>query len=214
MPGFVCQGAVLDRRDSHPRLQKSSKGENMRIVAGEHRGRTLAVPKGLDTRPTTDRVREAVMSSIFSKLGGFEGVHILDAFSGTGAMGLEGMSRGASSAVLNDMSSDARECIASNVEMLHYDDGRVRVTSTDIFKEGFPRNRDKYDLVFLDPPYAIGQQEIDRIIREARDVQMLSPECLIVYEHASGYDTSDSEDIVLLDERVYGKTFVSYLTVA
>ena len=74
----------------------------MRIIAGEYRGRVLRAPQGRDTRPTTDRVRESVMSSVFSATGGFDGLCVLDAFAGSGAMGLEALSRGAAFALLND----------------------------------------------------------------------------------------------------------------
>ncbi len=70
----------------------------MRIIAGEWRGRPLAAPKGTDTRPTTDRVRESLMSALASERGGFEGAVVLDAFAGSGALGLEALSRGASCA--------------------------------------------------------------------------------------------------------------------
>ena len=71
----------------------------MRIIAGEFRGRTLLAPKGDGTRPTTDRVRESVMSTVFSARGGFEDAMVLDAFAGSGALGLEALSRGAARAV-------------------------------------------------------------------------------------------------------------------
>ena len=78
----------------------------MRIVAGEFRGRSIEAPRGENTRPTTDRVREALMSSLYSLRGGFEGAVVLDAFAGTGALGLEALSRGARSATFyeNDYS--------------------------------------------------------------------------------------------------------------
>lgn len=221
----------------------------MRIVAGEHRGRTLAVPDGLDTRPTTDRVREAVMSSVFSKLGGFEGAYVLDAFSGTGAMGLEAMSRGAEGAVLNDFSTKSRACIEENASSLGYRRPDVRITSVDVLNAGIPGGSRRYSLIFLDPPYATSQVDVARILAKAEEDGLLADNCLVVYEHdapadeniwvsqfgddqLSYGDVCDSpvgegetmpnagKQIVsnvriapfaILDEKRYGKTYVTYL---
>lgn len=186
----------------------------MRIVAGEHRGRVLQVPDGLDTRPTTDRVREAVMSSVYSQLGGFEGANVLDAFSGTGAMGLEAMSRGAASAVLNDMSPKSRQAIEANVRSLHYGSPDVRVTSVDALAMALPRGSRSYDLVFVDPPYATSQEEVARLIVDAREAGTLASGCLVVYEHDEpASEAMDLTGVQLVSEKRYGKTYVSYLTV-
>lgn len=186
----------------------------MRIVAGEHRGRPLKVPEGLDTRPTTDRVREAVMSSLYSMLGGFEGVYLLDAFSGSGAMGLESMSRGAAGAILNDMSPKSRQCISDNVAALHYGPADVSVMGRDILAGGLPWGKRPYDLVFLDPPYKTSQDDMAALMSQALETGALSPGCVVVYEH----DSKASESIASCGlevsfERRYGKTYVTYLVV-
>lgn len=90
----------------------------MRIIAGEFRGRTLLAPKGDGTRPTTDRVRESVMSTVFSARGGFEDAMVLDAFAGSGALGLEALSRGAARAVFYERAPEAVKVLQKNVEKM------------------------------------------------------------------------------------------------
>ena len=90
----------------------------MRIIAGEYRGRRLQAPKGDATRPTTDRVRESLMSALSSARGGFEGAVVLDAFAGSGALGLEALSRGAASAHFFEKDGVALRALCANVEAL------------------------------------------------------------------------------------------------
>lgn len=183
----------------------------MRIVAGEHRGRTLKVPEGLDTRPTTDRVREAVMSSLFSLLGGFEGTYLLDAFSGSGAMGIESMSRGAEGAVLNDFSAKSRKCISDNVNALRLG-SEVSVLGRDILAGGLPRGSRPYDLVFLDPPYATSQEDVAALLSAALKAGVLADGCVVAYEHdARADDALAACGLELVSEKHYGKTYVTYL---
>lgn len=185
----------------------------MRIIAGEYRGRVLEAPSGRDTRPTTDRVRESIMSSVFSALGGFDGVRVLDAFSGSGAMGLESLSRGASFALLNDSAPSANQVIAKNVKALGCEPSQAKVTSTDVMRLGLPAADGPFDLVFLDPPYASSQEEVLDIIEKARDAGALAEGCLVVYEHDEPLDEAASEGrgFTLRNERKLGKTYVSYI---
>lgn len=185
----------------------------MRIIAGEYRGRVLDAPSGRDTRPTTDRVRESIMSSVFSALGGFEGMRVLDAFSGSGAMGLEALSRGASFAVLNDSAPSANQVIAKNVKALGCEPSQVKVTGADVMRLGLPGAGGPFDLVFLDPPYASSQEDVLDIIAKARDAGALSDDCLVVYEHDEPLDETacESRGFALRNERKLGKTYVSYI---
>ena len=100
----------------------------MRIIAGEFRGRTLLAPKGDGTRPTTDRVRESVMSTVFSARGGFEDAMVLDAFAGSGALGLEALSRGAARAVFYERAPEAVKVLQKNVEKMGLEPRRATVT--------------------------------------------------------------------------------------
>ncbi len=187
----------------------------MRIIAGEHRGRPLEAPEGLDTRPTTDRVRESVMSSLFSMLGGFEGVYVMDAFSGSGAMGLEAMSRGAEACVLNDFAKSSRDAICKNRDALGYGDIQAKVTSIDVLRAGIPRGVRPYDLVFLDPPYKTDANDVLSLVERAFNEGVLSPDCIVVYEHGERLpdDAPEPYGLKELSSKKYGKTLVTYLCV-
>ena len=131
----------------------------MRIIAGEHRGRVLKAPKGDGTRPTTDRVRESLMSMLASARGGFEGAVVLDAFAGSGALALEALSRGADRACLVERDGAAAKVVEANARLLDYGPDRVRVRRADVLKAAVPSVGTPYDLVFLDPPYAVEAAE-------------------------------------------------------
>ncbi|MGV3620629.1 MAG: 16S rRNA (guanine(966)-N(2))-methyltransferase RsmD [Archangium sp.] len=126
----------------------------MRIVGGSAKGRTLATPKSDDvTRPTADRVRE----TLFNVLGQTcDDLEVLDLFAGTGALGLEAVSRGATKAVLVDRNREAVQLCRDNVKALKFDD-RVEVIAGDVFPtlESFARTGRAFQLVFSDPPYAL-----------------------------------------------------------
>ena len=126
----------------------------MRIIAGQFRGRTLAAPKGDGTRPTTDRVRESLMSAVFSQRGGFEDAVVLDAFAGSGALGLEALSRGAARAVFYECAPEAAKVVQKNVAKLGLEPARATVTRADVIERAPQFARPPFDLIFLDPPYA------------------------------------------------------------
>ena len=124
----------------------------MRIIAGQLRGRPLQAPPGSATRPTGDRVREALFSMLTSRLGSFEGLRVADLYAGSGALGLEAVSRGAAEAVFVDTDPRAQAAIRANAAKLGISD-KVRVlggSATDL-----PRS-EPFDLILADPPYAIG----------------------------------------------------------
>jgi 16S rRNA (guanine966-N2)-methyltransferase len=122
----------------------------MRIIAGRWRGRKLVAPAGLATRPTSDRAREAVFSMLASRIGSFEGLRVADLFAGSGALGLEALSRGAAHCVFIDRDRAAVEAIRANLAALGAD-GEVLPGSAEHARIPGPLN-----LVFLDPPYGSG----------------------------------------------------------
>jgi 16S rRNA (guanine966-N2)-methyltransferase len=124
----------------------------MRIIAGEWRGRAIEPPPGEATRPTADRVRETLFSMLASRLGSFEGLRVADLFAGSGALGLEALSRGATSAAFVEKDARAATAIKSNAERFGAAD-RIRVLSGSAL--ALPRS-DPFDLIFADPPYAAG----------------------------------------------------------
>ena len=121
----------------------------MRVIAGELGGRRLRTARGAATRPTAERVREA----LFSMLGPLEGAAVLDLFAGSGALGIEALSRGAAHATFVECSAPALAALRANLAALELDAERARVSAGDALA-ALRSDDDKYDLVFLDPPYA------------------------------------------------------------
>lgn len=122
----------------------------MRIVAGRWRGRTLAAPPGEATRPTADRAREALFSMLTSRIGSFEDLRVADIFAGTGALGLEALSRGARSCVFVERDREAVAALKANIAKLGAEGTDVRTQAAEGFAGG------PFDIVFLDPPYGSG----------------------------------------------------------
>lgn len=199
----------------------------MRIIAGSERGRTLAAPKGDGTRPTTDRVRESLMSAIASVRGGFVGAVVLDAFAGSGALACEALSRGAAFACLCEQAGGALKVIQKNVEALGYGDGRARVQRGDVLRGGVVRppanltgGEAAYDLVFLDPPYALDAEVVCEFVASLDERGLLQPEAVVSYEHdAADNDRVDAAFATLLQprgfalssRRAYGSTVIDLL---
>ncbi len=181
----------------------------MRIVGGAFKGRSIDAPKGLATRPTTDRVRESLFNIIEHSYGGLEGKRVLDLFAGSGAMGLEALSRGGSYALFVEEASAPRGAIRSNVEALGLN-GRTKIFRRDATNLGrLPANVSApFDLVFLDPPYGKGLAA--RALFSARAGGWLSPDALIlVEEEVGGFEAP--EGFTLLESRPFGGTEVHFL---
>jgi 16S rRNA (guanine966-N2)-methyltransferase len=136
----------------------------MRIIAGEWRGRKLVAPEGDTTRPTADRTREALFSMLASRLGSLEGLLVADLFAGSGALGLEALSRGAEKAIFVEQDAAALRALRANVANLRAQD-RCDVRATSVMALG-PASRPA-DLLLLDPPYesGAGAVALDRLKR-------------------------------------------------
>src|ERR1043165_5986374 len=124
----------------------------MRIIAGKWRGRTLIAPPGATTRPTGDRVREALFSMLLSRVGSFEGLRVADLFAGTGALGLEALSRGAAHCTFVERDRPALETLKRNIGRLGAGE-RAEIRAQAAEHAAPPR---PCDLIFLDPPYGAG----------------------------------------------------------
>ena len=161
----------------------------MRIIAGEYRGRPIKAPKGMATRPTTDRVRESLMSTIASAAGGFEDLRVFDVFAGSGALGLECLSRGAAFALFTDKDPAAVACIKGNLAALGIEANRAKVLCADVFRR-LPAAGGPVDLVLLDPPYAYEAEAIARLISGFDVTGMLAQDAILTYEHAADADIS------------------------
>ncbi len=155
----------------------------MRIIAGEHRGRPLKSLKGDATRPTTDRVREALMSSLTSARGTLEGARVLDAFAGSGALGLETLSRGAAHVTFCEQGSQAARIVEQNIAALKVPRTKYALRKADAF--GLPQFKGAgFDLVFLDPPYAYEAEKVLGLVCELDAAGRLMPGALVCYEFA------------------------------
>ncbi len=189
----------------------------MRIVAGKHRGLSLATPKDARVRPTSDRVREALFNVLAHNDFGIgfkvEGARVLDLFAGTGALGLEALSRGALYVLFVDDHFESRGLIRRNVEAAHAT-GATKIWRRDATVLGdMPGNAGgPFDLVFLDPPYRKGLAELALV--SARDGKWFAPNALVVAEMAADEAFAMPAGFSALDERTYGDTKVVFLTPA
>ena len=180
----------------------------MRIVAGTHRGRRLRAPGGTATRPTADRVREAV----FSIIGPVDGLDVLDLFAGSGALGLEALSRGAGTAVLVDRSPRAAAVARANAEELGLAD-RVRIVRRD-WRSALAAERSagrSFGLCLLDPPYSL----TDRVVAGvgALLAPLMTASGTVVIEHSAALSPPDPTglEIASRTDRTYGDTAVSVI---
>jgi 16S rRNA (guanine966-N2)-methyltransferase len=131
-----------------------------RIVAGDAGGRSLVVPPGNGTRPTTERAREGLFNTVATLLD-LTGARVLDLFAGSGAVGLEALSRGAAHALLVEADARAAKVIRTNARTLHL---KAQVVPAKVERVLATAPDEPYDLVFLDPPYALGDTDLDRIV--------------------------------------------------
>ena len=175
----------------------------MRIIAGLARGLTLAVPRGDATRPTSDRVREA----IFSRLGArVPGANVLDLFAGTGALGLEALSRGAQSALFVENARTALDCLAKN--LAGFKPAPVaKVVRGEVLRE-LARLTEPFNLIFADPPYGT---DFKPILETVRQRNLLAADGLFVLESAKRDVMVLPSEWRLHREAVYGDTRVSYV---
>ena len=176
----------------------------MRIVAGSRKGHRIAAPRGVVTRPTGDRVREAA----FSLIGPVEGANVLDLFAGSGAMGLEALSRGAARCVFAERDRDACRVIERNLEKLGLTGALVlRRGAVEVLREERAHGR-RYELVLADPPYA----EWEHFAEPLGELvpPLLTPAALVVVETAASVEPELPLDLVV--SRRYGSARITVFT--
>ena len=181
----------------------------MRIVGGKFRGRTLKSPSSKAIRPTSDRLRESIFNILLHAYADpITDARVLDLFAGTGALGLEAMSRGASYALFVEEAAEARALIRENVESLALT-GASKIFRRDAAKLGDMGPMQPFDLVFCDPPY--GQGLAEKSLASARGGQWLAPSALVVVEEAAkaGFQTPAGFDE--LERRAYDDTEIVIL---
>jgi len=181
----------------------------MRIVGGRLRGRALTGPKSQAIRPTADRLREALFNILTHAYGDpVAGARVLDLFAGTGALGIEALSRGAGFALFVDDGGEARALIRANVEALGLG-GVTKIFRRDATKLGPAHPVEPFSLAFLDPPYGKGLAE--HALIAAREGGWLTPEALVVVEEAAEAPFTAPEGFSELERREYGDTQFVFL---
>ena len=179
----------------------------MRIIGGKYRSRVLASFDGEDVRPTADRVKESLFNILSLR---FYGARVLDLFCGTGALGLESLSRGAREAVFNDQSKQSVTLLKKNLKTLKLQEGNeVKVYNLDasVFLDGA---REPFDLIFIDPPYAldVGVKAVEKIAQKG----LLAKGGVLVFERDRPFE-GEVDGLEKYDERRYGKTILTFFRV-
>ena len=184
----------------------------MRITAGRFKGRTLAAPKDASVRPTSDKVRQAIFNILEHRDFGFPfhlvGARVVDLFAGTGAMGIEALSRGARYCLFVDDAATSRALIRENVEALGLT-GASKIWRRDAADLGPLDTLSPFDLAFLDPPYRKGL--IAPALAGLREGGWLNSPALVVAEMAEEENLPSTDGYESVDDRVYGDTRVAML---
>ena len=176
-----------------------------RIISGIAKGRTIKVPSS-GTRPTSDRVREAVFTSLTSRLGNFTDLNVLDLFAGSGAFALEAISRGASNATCVEKHSESASIIKGNAKSVGFE---MTVKTADVvtFLKGDADQ--EFDLVFIDPPYEYPNADVEKVLSLLANGGWLAPEAVVVVERSARGETFKwPEPFTEVQERIYGETTV------
>ena len=175
----------------------------MRVIAGKAKGIVLKTPEGMQTRPTADRVKEALFSILQFDL---PGTRVLDLFGGTGQLGIEALSRGASAAVFVDQSETACKLIKENLRRTKFDQ-KGKVVRAD-YLEYLSRCREQYDIIFLDPPYA--EVFLENALKRIAEIDILQSGGIIVAERPLGKDLPwDFDGFTRSKDYKYGKVLLT-----
>ncbi|MEU3213202.1 16S rRNA (guanine(966)-N(2))-methyltransferase RsmD [Nocardiopsis alba] len=181
-----------------------------RIIAGAAGGRRITAPDGRTTRPTSDRAREALFSSVQSDLGSLDGVRVMDLYAGSGAIGLEALSRGAAHALLVEADRRAAQVVRDNIAALRLPGARLvadrveRVLARD-------NTDDPYDLVVADPPYAVTDEEVGSILSDLVAHGWTTTDTVVVVERSKrGPEPAWPKGIELDRSRKYGEAILWY----
>ena len=177
----------------------------MRIIGGKYRSRVLAEFAGQDVRPTSDRAKESLFNILSLKM---YGARVLDLFCGSGALGLESLSRGAKEVVFNDFSKDSLAIVKKNLATLKIAAGgdETKISNAD-YLVCLESVRGQFDIIFLDPPYRFdyGEKALEKIARKG----LLSENGVAVYERDRPF-AGEIDGLEQYDERKYGKTYITF----
>ncbi|MCA2215111.1 16S rRNA (guanine(966)-N(2))-methyltransferase RsmD [Jidongwangia harbinensis] len=185
-----------------------------RIIAGVHGGRRLTAPTGAQTRPTADRVREALFSAL-EAMTDLDGARVADLYAGSGAVGLEALSRGAAFALLVESDARAARIIRDNIVALRVGPSARLVTGRVAQVLATPPDGGPYDVVFADPPYALTDAEVTEVQQALVDHGWLAPDAVVVLERSTrtevrGVGLSWVDGITAERSRKYGETTLWY----
>src|SRR3954471_2896084 len=181
----------------------------MRIVGGRLKGRNLASPSSQRIRPTADRLRESLFNILIHSYGDpITGARVLDLFAGTGALGIEAISRGAAFALFVDNGAEARALLRNNIEALGLG-GVTKVFRRDAGDLGPAHPVEPFSLVFLDPPY--GKKLAEKALASLRDGKWLTPGAMLVVEEAKAAEFAVLEGFEELERRAYDDTEFVFL---
>lgn len=179
-----------------------------RIIAGEFKGRNLRVPVSV-TRPTTSRVREAIFSTVEHKCGNLSDSRVLDLYAGSGALGIEAISRGASEAVFVELDRKACQVIESNIKDLELNHAKILNKSV-IAELSLQSTHGAFDLVFIDAPYTVADDVINEHLINLADNGWLVEEALVVVERTKKSTLTWPEAFTESESRQYGDTNIWY----
>lgn len=177
-----------------------------RIIAGKYGGRRIQTPKGDGTRPTSDRVREALFSSLESELGGFDGLDVLDLFAGSGALGLEALSRGAERATFVESDARAAAVVKANVKDLGAAAVVQRTTAERFVETGIPG---PFGLIFVDPPYAMSTEKVAALVAALKQSHP-DADALFVVERSTRDPFVWPDGVEGIRSKKYGETTLWY----
>lgn len=176
----------------------------MRIISGKYRGREIFAPEGKDVRPTRAMVKEAIFGKIQFDIPECK---FLDLFAGTGAMGIEALSRGAEECVFCDISRKSIALINQNLEKLNEDSKVINLS----YDKGLMTLKNyKFDVIYIDPPYEF--KDMDKLLSLITEYNVLEDDGILIYEHLKKDILQfDNKEFIIYDEKHYGITTISYL---
>lgn len=178
----------------------------MRIIGGEYRGRRLNPPVDKRIRPTSDRMRETIFNILSHRRPALRGARVLDAFAGTGALGLEALSRGAAHVSFFDRDRRALQLVKKNIALLKAED---KTTVRCVIAPNFPPASRPYDIIFLDPPYPLDL--ISGTLETLERKNHLAENCLIIAEYQRGKEIIFPEFLQIIQQKTCGDAQFSFL---
>lgn len=178
-------GGRAARPASSPQCRERSAAALTRIIAGAARGRRLAAPKGTVTRPTSDRAREGLFATVTTIHGPLHGARVLDLYAGSGAVGLEALSRGAARVVFVESDARAAQVIRANLASVALPGGELARGQVQRFLDRGPGAEAAFDLVVADPPYAASEAEVTGMLTVLASGGWLAPGALVAVERAT-----------------------------